>query len=208
MTKNEQSTGQELEVKFYLSNRETMEKKLLVVGELVSPRVHEVNLRLDTPGKDLAARGSILRLRQDTRARITYKGSGRMQDGVTLRQELEVTVSDFDTAHKLFEALGYQVQLMYEKQRTTYQVGSVEAVMDELPLGDFIELEGPDGESIQDAAGRLGLYWERRIMESYTVLFEKVRQRLGFKFRDLSFENFKDIMVVPQAMGVSAGDRE
>ncbi len=201
-------TDQELEVKFYLSRQEEMKQKLAITGKLEAPRVHEVNLRLDTPRRDLAGNGSILRLRKDRSARVTYKGSGRIEGGATLRQELEVTVSDFDTAQHLLEALGFQVVLMYEKYRTTYRVGEVEVDLDELPMGDFIELEGPNAESIQRTAGQLGLDWERRILDSYTVLFEHARQNLGLAFRDLSFADFHEVRVTAEALGVLAGDEK
>ncbi len=200
------SSDQELEVKFYLSHWKVMEAKLAPIGKIVAPRVHEVNLRLDTSDLALTKAGQLLRLRQDTRARVTYKGMGSDQGGARLRQELEFTVSDFDTALHLFEALGYQVLLMYEKYRTTYRLGNVELALDEMPTGYFIEIEGPDGQSIHTVADQLGLEWEKRILDSYTMLFERTRQNLGFSFRDLSFENFKGIEVAPEAMGVTAGD--
>ncbi len=183
-----------------------MESKLAFLGKVIAPRVLEINLRLDTPNLDLSSSGRLLRLRQDRRARVTYKGMGSEEGGARLRQELEFTVSDFATALKLFEALGYQVHLMYEKYRSTYQMGVVEVALDEMPTGEFLEIEGPDGESIHKAAEQLGLDWEARILDSYTVLFERTRANLGFYFRDLSFENFKGVTVPPQAMGVRAGD--
>ena len=76
-----------------------------------------------------------------------------------------------------------------------------------MPYGPFAEIEGPDGAAIQSAAALLGLDWEARILDSYTVLFEQVRQALGFTFRDLSFENFKGIEVPPQALGVRAANQ-
>ncbi len=200
------SSDQELEVKFYLSRRVEMEKMLSSLGKLSEPRVHEVNLRLDTQESALESSGRLLRLRQDRRARLTYKGLGSEQGGARLRQELEFTVSDFDVALRTFEALGFTVQMMYEKYRTTYQLGEVEAALDETPLGDFLELEGPDGESIRNAAASLGLDWDRRSLDSYTVLFEKARAKLGFDFRDLSFENFSGVNVSPEALGVLAAD--
>jgi adenylate cyclase, class 2 len=196
----------ELEVKYYLSNRRKLEEKLSRVADLRAPRVQEVNLRLDTPDHALLYTGRLLRLRQDTRSRLTYKGPGSEQGGARLRQELEFTVSDFDTALHLFEALGYTVVLMYEKYRTTYQMGQVEVDLDEMPMGDFLEIEGPDGESIRQAAKELGLDWEKRILDSYTMIFEHARASLGFKFRDLSFANFKKMRVTPEAMGVSPAD--
>jgi adenylate cyclase class 2 len=198
--------GNELEVKFYISNRSKLESILDNLGKVSAPRVLEVNLRFDTPDQTLTPAGKLLRLRKDTRARVTYKGPGVSEGGANLRQELEFTVSDFDTARKLFEALGYQVYMMYEKYRTTYQVGALEVVLDELPTGNFAEIEGPDAASIHDLAQQLGLDWERRTMDSYTVLFERARQNLGLVFTDLSFGNFGGISVSPESMGIQPAD--
>ena len=53
-----------------------------------------------------------------------------------------------------------------------------------------LEIEGPDAVSIHTAADSLGLKWEAAIAESYLKLFEQLRDKLGFTFRDLTFENF------------------
>jgi adenylate cyclase, class 2 len=198
--------GSELEVKFYLSHRDVMEAKLAALGKLVSPRVLEVNLRFDTPDHSLTSTGRVLRLRRDSRVRVTYKGSGVSHGGANLRQELEFTVSDFDTAKALFEALGYQVYTIYEKYRTTYHLGDLEVDLDVLPTGDFMEIEGSDAPGIQAAARQLGLNWERRIMDSYTVLFERLRVKQGLGFRDLTFANFEGMKVTAESMGISAAD--
>jgi adenylate cyclase class 2 len=198
--------GSELEVKFYISKRKELEMKLATLGQVIAPRVFEVNLRFDTPNRSLTAAGKVLRLRRDTKSRVTYKGEGKLQDGANLRQELEFTVSDFDTARALFEALGYQVYTIYEKYRTTYKMNNVEVVVDELPTGDFLEIEGANSESIQRAAKQLRLNWEAGIRESYTALFERLKGRLGLTFRDLSFENFKGLVVSPEDLGVTIAD--
>ncbi len=198
--------GKELEVKFYISKRGQLERILDSLGKVTAPRVLEVNLRFDTPDRTLTPAGRMLRLRMDTRARVTYKGPGVSEGGANLRQELEFTVSDFDTARKLLEALGYQVYMMYEKFRTTYQVGALEVVLDELPIGHFAEIEGPDAASIRSLAQRLGLDWEQRTMDSYTVLFERARQNLGLAFTDLSFANFDGISVSPESMGIQPAE--
>jgi adenylate cyclase class 2 len=96
---------------------------------------------------------------------------------------------------------------MYEKYRTTYMLGNVEVDLDEMPTGDFLEIEGPDGESIQRAAQQLGLNWDARILDSYTMLFEHVRGQLGLGFRDLSFENFKGMKISPDVLGVMIADQ-
>jgi adenylate cyclase class 2 len=200
-------TGQELEVKFYLNHPAQLQSRLEELGaRLEQPRTHEINLRFDTPALDLLHSGRLLRLRQDAAAHITYKGPGRVEGGVRLRQELEFIASDFAMARAVIEALGYEVMMMYEKQRATYVLGNVLVTLDEMPYGNFAEIEGPDGESIQQAAVQLGLDWQQRILESYTVLFDQARQVLGFTFRDLSFENFAGLSISPAALGVQAAD--
>jgi adenylate cyclase class 2 len=201
------SKDTELEVKFYLSRPKVLEEKLSAQGaHLKDPRVYEINLRFDTPDLALLNTGRLLRLRNDSRARVTYKGLGSIEGGARLRKELEFTVSNFDTARETFEALGYEVYMMYEKYRATYSLGDLEVVLDEMPYGDFLEIEGPDGESIQAAAQRLDLNWDARILDSYTVLFEVARGQLGFDFRDLSFENFKGLTVSPENLGLIFAD--
>ena len=59
----------------------------------------------------------MLRLRRDSSVRLTYKGPGKTIDGVHLRKEIEFAASDFDAAQAFLEALGYQVQMIYEKYR-------------------------------------------------------------------------------------------
>ena len=200
-------SDQELEVKFYLSRPEQLQARLEDLGaRLEQPPTHEINLRFDTPELDLLKSGRLLRLRQDHAAHVTYKGPGRIEGGARLRQELEFISSHFATARALFEALGYEVMMMYEKQRSAYALGAVLVTLDEMPYGNFAEIEGPDGASIKHAAMQLGLDWQRRILDSYTMLFDQARQSLHLTFRDLSFENFAGLEVPPEALGVLPAD--
>jgi adenylate cyclase class 2 len=195
-------SDQELEVKFYLPDLPALRARLEAVGaQLVQPRVHETNLRFDTPSGDLTRGYRVLRLRQDTEARLTYKGPGELVDGVRSRQELEFTVSDFGTARHFLEALGYEVSVMYEKYRATYALRGVLVTLDEMPYGYFAEIEGPDGASIRKTAEVLGLDWEARILDSYIMLFDRLRERLGLSFRDLSFANFEKLTVTGEMLG-------
>jgi adenylate cyclase, class 2 len=201
------SKDKELEVKFYLRDLPALKAKLEAMqAHCTQERVHEINLRFDTPDEELSRTFRVLRLRKDRKNRLTYKGPGRVQDGVRLREELEFAVSDFDTARAFLEALGYQVAVMYEKYRTTYSIGEVLVTLDEMPYGNFAEIEGPDGKSIQSMAGRLDLNWEERILDSYLVLFDQVRVALAFTFHDLSFANFENLVVPPDALGVKKAD--
>ena len=199
--------NQELEVKLFVSDLNSVEDRLQELGaHLTLQRVLEINLRFDTPNNDLGNSYRVLRLRQDARARLTYKGPASGLGGARLRQELEFEVSDFDMARLFLEALGYQVMLIYEKYRAAYDLDGVEISLDELPYGTFVEIEGPDPSAIQDVTRKLGLDWEATIPASYTVLFEQLKERLSLTIRDLSFENFANLEVTPDDLGVRPAD--
>jgi adenylate cyclase class 2 len=199
----------EIEIKVHVNDLGRIEKRLLELGAmLLHPRQPEINLRFDTPERSLASKAQVLRLRQDDQARLTFKGQGTAQDGVRIRQELEFTVSDFDAARLLLEALGFQVYTAYEKYRTTYQFKGCEIVLDELPYGSFYEIEGPDVETVQAVNSDLGLRWGAGVALSYTELFQQLRRVYGWEFNDLTFENFAGVAFDLAAVGVKPADKD
>lgn len=200
--------NQEIEVKFYISDLPAVRKRLEDLGaRLVHPRSHEINLRFDTPSGDLLRKLQVLRLRQDSQVRLTFKGPAQRLDGTLAREEIEFTAGDFSSAQAFLEALGYQVVLMYEKYRTTFEMDGMEILLDEMPYGSFIEIEGPDPAGIRHLAQVLQLEWETAAADSYTSLFAKLRARLGLTFRDLSFANFAALDVTATDLGLRAADQ-
>jgi adenylate cyclase class 2 len=198
---------QENEVKFYLRDPEGFLTRLSMAGANIKhSRCYEVDLRFDDAIASLSVAKQVLRLRQDDRARLTYKGPGEVLDGVSSRCEIEVVVSDFYLTRNLLEALGYQVCLLYEKYRTTFEFLGCEVVLDEMPYGWFCEIEGESPAAIQAAAGKLGLNWVNRILDSYSLLFSRCQEALNLGFNDLTFVNFKGISVTPQNLGVIPSD--
>ena len=196
----------ETEAKFYVHDLAALHQRVEALGaNRVDTHVHELNLRFDTPSRALHRLSRVLRLRQDSRARMTYKDSETPHPGTLSRREIEFTVSDFDASRELLLALGYEVAFSYEKYRTTYKLGSLEIVLDELPYGRFVEIEG-DG-PIQATAEKLGLKWDRVIRESYSMLFEQLQERRHLTFRDLTFENFKARQVTAEELGVAPADQ-
>ena len=191
----------EIEVKFFVQELAVVRARLLAAGAVLKKaRVFERNVRYDDSADSLLQRGSILRLRQDTKAKITYKGIPQnvdlSQSQAKVREELEIEVSDFETAHLLIQRIGYEQKQTYEKYRETFQLGGVEIVLDEMPYGDFVELEGAEVE-ILAVALRLGLDWSRRIVTNYLGLFERLKGLYRLPFNDLTFENF-------EGLGISA----
>lgn len=189
---------QEIEAKFYVQDLPAVEESLRGLGgQLVQERVFERNLRFDDPAGTLMLERRVLRLRQPAPAGhpasagvLTYKSPMLPGQEVSTRTEIEVIVSDLVTAQHLLEALGYHVAVMYEKWRTTYHLGPTEVVLDELPYGNFVEIEGRNLEEIRSAARQLDLAWKARIPLSYLGLFEQLRLR-GLQAEHLSFEELR-----------------
>ncbi len=183
----------EVEVKFLLADLAAARRRLMAIGaQPGAPRVHERNVRFDTADEALLARQALLRLRQDTRVRLTYKGLAA-QDAASeakIREEIELAVEDFDRMALIFSRLGLAAVQTYEKYRETFHWRDVEVVLDEMPFGTFVELEGPDDTALMAAAAALGLDWSRRVLANYLALMELARQTFDLPFRDLTFANF------------------
>ncbi|MBP1703449.1 MAG: uncharacterized protein H6Q38_2556 [Chloroflexi bacterium] len=198
---------QEIEVKFFLSNLDSLRDRLVGMhARLVQPRTHELNLRFDTQAGDLGRSFQVLRLRKDIDARLTYKGPGSIDHGVRVRQEIEFTVGDFDAAQRFLQALGYQVSMIYEKFRTVYDLSGVLVTLDEMPYGNFTELEGATPQDVIATSKKLTLQWEHRVLDSYTLLFEHLKTAQQFTFRDLTFDNFTGLEILPQMLSLQPAD--
>lgn len=200
--------GQEIEAKFHVQNLRKIELRLLELkAQLIQPRVHEVNLRFDRPDGELRNSFRVLRLRQDDIARFTFKGpSVEKEGGILSRQEIEFEVGDFDSAKQFLEAIGFQVVVFYEKFRTTYELNDTHIMLDELPYGSFIEIEGENVESIHSIADLLSLNWEAMVKAGYHALFERVAGKYGLDVSKLSFENLEGVTIKTTDMGIVAAD--
>jgi len=182
----------ETEVKFYVNSLPALEALLGRMGAAqVQPRSLEVNYRFDTASDELKRTRRVLRLRRCGETILTFKGPGQARDGLVSRQEIEVQVADLSQMRRLLEALGYRVTFVYEKYRSVYSLEGQQIMLDELPFGSFVEVEG-DAEGIRRVAHRLGLAWERAVSASYALLFDDARSEFGLPFHDLTFANFAD----------------
>jgi len=199
--------GREIEAKFYVSDLKRMEASLLELGaQLSRPRVLETNIRFDLPDRSLSAGSRVLRLRQADDIRITYKGKAEIVDGVFSRTELEFSVGDFETARQVLEALGYVQIAVYEKFRTTYELDDTHIMLDELPYGDFVEIEGAGADSIRATATRLELDWEAAVPASYLALFERLCAGSQLDPAKLTFAALNDFRPSADRLNVRPAD--
>ncbi len=57
--------------------------------------------------------------------------------------------------------------LIYEKYRAIYEINDCHIMLDELPYGDFVEIEGSDTASIRKITSLLGLNFECAVGAGY-----------------------------------------
>ena len=136
-----------------LEQRERVLQKLASVGAQFEGEDFEENILFR--GGILSLKESILRLRKtENRAVLTYKESLPNEDsagsepdsGIKRRVEHETMVSDVASMEAILASLGYKQSLVYEKRRQTWKFKNVEVVVDELPFGLFLEIEGTENE--------------------------------------------------------------
>ena len=139
----------------------------------------EVNTLYAGPNLDPARQ--VLRLRRVAgRAVFTYKERFASDSAVKRHREDETEVADPEALAAVLDALGYRPALVYEKRRAAWVVSGAEVVVDELPFGLFVEIEG-DEDSIREAESLLGLAGAEAVHESYPEL----TRRLGAKRGDV-----------------------
>jgi adenylate cyclase, class 2 len=198
---------QEIEIKFFIQDLPALLEKIHKLDAwLHQARVFEVNLRFDTPERILTRQHQVLRLRRDTINHLTYKSPARPDSEVSARREIEFTVGDFDDARLFLEALGYEVSISYEKYRAVYQLDDALLMVDEMPFGNFLEIEGQDVSAIKTAAARLGLEWNARCIDSYMALFSCMQEKLSLQIDNLTFSELNGIRVSPNDLGLTPAD--
>jgi adenylate cyclase class 2 len=187
---------EEIEVKFLIEDLVVMRQHLVALGATpITPRTYEENLLFDTPDAQFRRQGRLLRLRRDQRNRITYKEPPAHNDSdFKIMQEYEVEVSDFAQAHAILTKLGFALSLRFEKYRETFTYQGAEIVLDEVPFGTFIEIEGSQ-DAIRAIVTALGLDFDARLVSSYVDIFDTVCTTYKLPVTDITFEAFRSLAI-------------
>lgn len=137
----------ETEKKYRLDKKRLVElsAKLDSIGAVFTGERFEENYL--HRGGTLDERGAMLRLRKiGDITHFTYKEKLRNDSDYKHKIEFETVVSDVEATENIIEKLGYHLSVVYEKHRKAWHLGNVEVVLDELPFGLYMEIEG----SIED----------------------------------------------------------
>jgi adenylate cyclase class 2 len=184
---------------------------------LDTPRTFEHNTLYDTPGRTLRVAKQILRLRRyGSLWTVTHKrqpgdctGNGAAPR-YKVRIETETPVDDGPALAAIFEQLGYTPVFRYEKFRTEWSqsrpdldtlplidasqtseiampIPSRHLVIDETPIGDYAEIEGPIA-WIDHTLALLGVDPATCLTDSYGRLFLNWKERTGSSAENLTFD--------------------
>jgi adenylate cyclase class 2 len=161
----------EIEIKFRVTDLRALARKLRGAGfRLVTRRTHEMNTLYDLPGQVLRARKELFRLRKyGSQWTLTHKSGGKRARHSS-RVELETGVANGKTMDLILRALGYAPSFRYEKFRAEWSDGKGQVVVDETPIGNFCEIEGPP-RWIDATAKKLGISAAEYITKNYATLF-------------------------------------
>jgi len=183
------SSSNETEIKFCITELSALAAKLRELGFVeTTPRTHEMNVLFDLPGRPLRVRGDILRIRKYGDSWIlTHKAKGSGNSGPhKVRVETETKVEDGAKLEAVFRALEFEPVFRYEKFRTEWKDEHGHVVVDETPLGNFGEIEGPP-DWIDQVALRIGISPSDYLTETYAGLFYAWKERTGSPANEMTF---------------------
>jgi adenylate cyclase class 2 len=181
----------ETEIKFRVDDLAGLARRLESAGfTLQTPRAFESNILYDTPDRQMRARTEILRIRNYAgRCLLTHKRLpeiGPGEDRHKHRIETETEVADGEALAGIFLSLGLVPAFRYEKWRAEWTDGEGHCVVDETPIGNYAELEGPAA-WIDRSAARLGIDPAQYSTLSYGRLFELWRDQHHSAAQNLTF---------------------
>jgi adenylate cyclase class 2 len=177
----------EIEIKFRVEKLRSLNRRLRQSGfRVVTPRTHEMNTLYDLPGQRLRKRGELLRLRKYGRKwTLTHKAKGNTGRH-KIRTENETEVADGVRMDIILRALGFAPTFRYEKFRAEWSDGKGHVVVDQTPVGNFGEIEGP-ARWIDQTARQLRVPQGSYITETYAALFFRWKKLTGSTAQEMIF---------------------
>ena len=186
------SANNEVEIKFRIENFEGLAKKLAAVGfREKTARTHEMNTLYDRSGQPLRRKGELLRLRKyGSEWLLTHKSKGSSGRHKT-RVETQTKIAEGEKMEAILTALGYKPSFRYEKFRAEWTDGTGDVVLDETPIGNFGEIEGPP-DWIDRTAHALGIDASQYITSNYATVFFDWKKRTRSKAREMTFSEVRE----------------
>ena len=181
-------SSKEIEIKFRIGNARDLNRRLQKSGfRLITPLTHEINTLYDLTNKSLRQRGELLRLRKyGSEWVLTHKAKGKVGRHKT-RVETETKLENGAKMDAILRALGFAPTFRYEKFRAEWSDGKGHVVVDQTPIGEFGEIEGPS-RWIDRTAKLLQILPSDYITATYTELFFQWKNRTQSPANEMTFK--------------------
>ena len=157
----------EVEVKIIEIDQKKVETKLKSLGAMKILDEDEETLFFDFPDHSISKAKNLLRLRRiGNKTALTFKKFVE-SESAKIRDEYEMSVSDFGTAKMILKILGLNVTLQMEKHRISYSLsGDVNVDIDKYTgqhshIPALLEIEASDASLIHKYAKLLGFEAEQ-----------------------------------------------
>lgn len=120
--------------------------------------------------RELSDQGAVVRIRNiPGRSILTFKRNLGFSDDYKQHLEIETAIEDATAMERILEEIGLRKTLVYEKRRRSWRFRNVEIVIDELPFGIFMEIEG-EKTDIDEAEAVLGIGRLEKVRQTYPRL--------------------------------------
>jgi len=183
------TNNHEVEIKFKIINSSFIRKILKKQGAQFIGKAFEKTFRFDTTDKNLEQRGQFLRVRTGFKNVITFKRKIENKK-FKEREEIELEISNPEKMRMILENLGFTKILIMEKYREKWRSDDKEIVIDRLPMGMFIEIEGEE-KVIKEMVKTLGFDFKDKITGTYWDLWREFSKKEGIKDENIIFTSKK-----------------
>lgn len=147
----------EIEKKYRLTKSQLKEIRRKLAGTKAEFSGEDFEENTLYGGGSLEPGRKALRLRRVNRKGIlTYKERYPGKSDIKRQREEETVVESPDKADVILKLLGFTPALVYEKRRQTWRLSGAELVLDDLPFGLYMEIEGSE-KAIRSIESRLAL---------------------------------------------------
>ncbi len=185
------ASSKEVEIKFRIMSLPSLTRHLRAAGfRRITRSTHEMNTLYDLPGLKLRRKGELLRLREyGDQWVLTHKAKGKTGRHKS-RIETETKIADGKKMAAILHTLGFNPSFRYEKYRAEWSDGKGHVVVDETPVGNFGEIEGPP-RWIDRTARLLEISPVDYITLSYAELFSEWRRQMKSSAHEMTFTAIK-----------------
>lgn len=180
--------NREIEVKIKIDNLKELKDRILKLNPKQEGKSFDEDVYYDYDDRRIRNADKVFRLRNNKI--VAFKGP---QTGkkVMDREEIEMEV-DGDKFREIMSKLGIKPIRKKQKYRETFKFDEGEVLIDETPIGNYLEIEGPE-EFIINMTKKLGFSEKDHIIKTYSQLGREYYKKKKVPFDgNMVFKDKKD----------------